>query len=120
MMVPLRAATMGVPIGAEMSMPECMRPQRVPNSEVTVPLAGHIMRPPLATGGGLEGALPDSEEPDELDGPDVADELEAPPVAGAGRAVVLEDAARSAAASCSRRARSAATRWACSAARASF
>ena len=41
MTVPLAAAEIGVPVGAAMSMPSCMRPQRQPKPLVIGPLTGH-------------------------------------------------------------------------------
>src|SRR5215216_31202 len=41
--LPHAAARTAVPLGAAMSMPSCWRPQRGPNSEVTVPLTGVAM-----------------------------------------------------------------------------
>ncbi len=42
MTVPEAAAWIGAPIGAPMSIPSCIRPQRTPNGLVTGPAAGQI------------------------------------------------------------------------------
>src|SRR5688572_14394544 len=56
MTVPEAEARTDVPVGAEMSMPSCMRPQRHPNPLVTTPLTGQIR--PLE-----ETPLPDEPPP---------------------------------------------------------
>jgi hypothetical protein len=63
--VPHAAAWIAVPVGAAMSMPSCIRPQRMPNSDVTGPFTGALtvadeQLPPLGarvTGGPVVGAL---------------------------------------------------------------
>jgi hypothetical protein len=42
MTVPPAAAWIGVPYGTAMSMPSCMRPQRIPKPLTTGPLTGQI------------------------------------------------------------------------------
>src|SRR5690242_4212983 len=42
MTVPDAAAWIGVPYGTPMSMPSCIRPQRIPNGLVTGPFTGQI------------------------------------------------------------------------------
>jgi hypothetical protein len=44
--LPLATARTAVPVGAEISMPSCMRPQRQPKPLVTTPLTGQTK--PLA------------------------------------------------------------------------
>ena len=41
--MPAAAAPIGVPLPPAMSMPSCMRPQRGPKPEVSVPLTGHTI-----------------------------------------------------------------------------
>jgi hypothetical protein len=62
--VPHAAAWIAVPVGAAMSMPSCIRPPRMPNSDVTGPFTGALtvadeQLPPLGacvTGAPLDGA----------------------------------------------------------------
>src|ERR687886_652302 len=48
---PDAAAWIGVPVAAPMSIPSCIRPQRIPKPLVTGPLTGQIS--PLGDGGAL-------------------------------------------------------------------
>src|ERR671937_318431 len=55
---PAAAAWIGVPYATAISMPVCMRPQRIPNGLTTGPLTGQMK--PLADGDELGGLYDDA------------------------------------------------------------
>src|ERR687895_725454 len=73
---------MAVPVGAAMSTPSWLRPQRGPNSEVTVPSTGEESVEPQAP---LTGVVPSRPPPDDgvSDWPPAGASSESPPPTGA-------------------------------------
>src|SRR5918992_6294421 len=80
--LPQAAARTGVPVGAAMSTPSWLRPQRGPNSDVTVPLTGDDSVEPHAP---LTGVTPSRPPPADgvSDWPPAGASPASPPPAGA-------------------------------------
>src|SRR5205823_3413739 len=87
MTVPEAAAWIGVPYGTPMSMPSCIRPQRIPNGLVTGPETGQIR--------------PDAEGVPEPYDPEPADERCAAVICAPRRALTAASALASSRYACS-------------------